>query len=58
MTKFCYCGRPVESRGAFWQHADDGDRMWCYPEEKGLDDESRCNADWSGDTLEEGSNDE
>jgi hypothetical protein len=24
------------------QHTDGGDPEWCYPEEMGLDDESRC----------------
>jgi hypothetical protein len=36
----CYCGRPMERN----QHSDGGDPEWCYPEEAGLDDESRCNA--------------
>lgn len=42
----CYCGRPYDKRNN--RHADDGDPWWCYPEEKGLDDDSRCNAMWDG----------
>jgi hypothetical protein len=51
--KLCYCGRPVIEWASGWRHDDAGDKVWCYPEEAGLDEESRCNAEWSGDTLDE-----
>ena len=38
----CYCGRPMKPNVA--EHADNGDPTYCYPEESGLDDESRCTA--------------
>jgi len=41
----CVCGRPL--RTSEWggiEHADNGDPYFCYPDEAGLDGESRCTA--------------
>ena len=40
----CICGRPiVRSKHGPWRHADRaGDLYYCYPEEAGFDEASRC----------------
>ena len=46
----CYCGAEIERignerRGGFWRHTEPEDRSdprWCYAEERGMDEDSRC----------------
>lgn len=38
----CYCGGVLKPYGDWWLHLDNSE--WCYKEEAGLDDDSRCSA--------------
>lgn len=43
-TAICYCGAEItKQNGPGWKHTNGS--IWCYEEEAGLDDDSRCNAD-------------
>lgn len=42
-TATCCCGAAIEKAGSQWRHVETKD-IWCYAEEEGMDEESRCDA--------------